>query len=146
MSGKRKRRFSTWADAEIAEDAARKQIAPLEIALKELVLGKVLWVEGEFNCRKVGLCKLDGAHGGVVVIVERSMVGARYLDGWASQMQALHPPLSSKEYTREYKAWLDLRGLATKAKAEQKAVNDRLREAAFVRPIGTVVDQSIRSY
>lgn len=146
MSSKRKRRFATWADAEIAEDASRKQVAPLEIALKELVLGKVTWVEGEFNCRKIGLCKLDGAHGGVVVIVERSMVGARYLDEWAGQMQAMPPPLSSKEYTREYKAWLDIRRLAARAKSEQQAVNDRLREAAFVRPIGSTVDQSVRTY
>lgn len=146
MSGKRKRRFASWADAEIAEDASRKQIASFEIAMKELVLGKVTWVEGEFNRRKIGLCKLDGAHGGVVVIVEASMVSARYLDEWAGLIQALPPPLSSKEYTREYKAWLDLRRLAVRAKSEQKDVNDRLREAVAVRPIGSVVDQSVPSY
>ena len=148
MSHKRKRRFATWADAEIAYDAASRMSGVLEIALRELVLEKVKWIPGE-QPRKIGLCKLDGAHGGVVILVEREMIGAQYLDEWAGRIQAQPAPPASNQYKPEYRAWLDLQQLATKAKNEQRIVNERLMAEAkgpTTIPLPKVVDQDVRQY
>lgn len=148
MSQKRKRRFSTWADAEIAYDLANRMSGVLDVALRELVLGRVKWLEGE-QPRRVGLCKLDAPHGGVVILVEREMIGAQYLEEWAHRIQTTPAPAGSKDYHKDYKSWLDLRRLAAKAKDEQRVVSERLAEAAKgctrTAP-AQIVDQDVRSY
>ena len=148
MSSKRKRRFTTWVDAEIAYDALNRMSNALDIALRELVLGRVTWLQGA-QPRKVGLCKLDGAHGGVVILVEREMIGAQYLDEWASRIQEQVAPPTKKEYLPEYKAWLDLRRLAAKAKDEQRIVHERLLEESkgcARSALPGIVDQDVRNY
>lgn len=148
MSQKRKRAFATWADAEIAYEVSSRMLSVLDIALREMVLGKVKWLEGH-QPRKVGLCKLDGAHGGVVILVEREMIGAQYLDEWVTRIQSQEAPPTKKEYMPEYKAWLDLRRLAAKAKDEQRIVNERLAEEAKGcqrSALPGVVDQDVRTY
>lgn len=148
MPKKRKRRFATWADAEIAYDVANKTSNVLDIALREMVLGRVKWLEGE-QPRRIGLCRLEGAHGGVVILVEREMIVAKYLDEWARLIQAQEAPPTKKEYMPEYKAWLDLRRLAARAKNEQRIVNERLADEAKGCQRSTLpseVDQDVRTY
>lgn len=150
MANKRKRvrRFSTWADAEMAYDIANKMSNVLDIALAELVRGQVQWIQGE-QPRKIGLCKLRAAHGGVVILVEREMIGARYLDEWANEVQTRPSPPHTKGYQPEYNAWLDIRRLATKAKDEQRIVHEQLIEEAkgCARPgAPSIVDQSVPKY
>jgi hypothetical protein len=146
--GKRVRKFGSWADAEIAHDAAQKCASVLEIALLELALKRVKWLVGDTGSRRVGLCRLEAAHGGVVIIVEKGMVGARYLDEWVAQVEK-YAPCTKKEYMPEYKAWLDIRQLAAKAKEEQRAVYERLLASSSGCTSTTpasIVDQNVRSY
>lgn len=148
MSHKKKRRFATWADAEIAYDVANRMSSVLDIALTAMVKGAVHWIDGE-QPRKIGLCKLEAAHGGVVILVEREMVGAQYLDEWIIRTQAQPAPTVGSLNMPEYRAWLDRQQLARKAKHEQSVVNNRLRaEAAGAtrRPLPPVVDQDVRKY
>jgi hypothetical protein len=146
---KRKRKFSTWADAEFAHDAAQRSTGILEIALRELVHGKVTWLNGDLNVRRVGLCKMDGAHGGVVIISDRSMVTAYYLEEWVNRIMTMPAPLSKKEYMPDFKAWLDFRALAGKVKDTQRAANEQFSGGEGICrrtvPAG-IVDQDVRSY
>lgn len=148
MSHKRRRRFTTWADAEIAYDVANRMSSILEVALREMVKGTVKWIPGE-QPRRIGLCKLDAAHGGVVILVERDMIGAQYLDEWAHRTLSEPAPPATNKYKPEYRSWLDRQQLATKAKNEQRIVNERLRTEATGATrlqLPPVVDQDVRQY
>lgn len=148
MSSKKKvRRFPTWADAEIAHSVSDRMAAVLDIALHDLVRGTVKWVEGA-KAKKIGLCRLTEAHGGVVILVERTMVGARYLEEWATGILAIPAP-NAKDYSIKYKAWLDTRWLATAALEHRAVAKARAAEAAKGCqriPIAGEVDQDIRKY
>lgn len=147
MGKKRVHTFSTWTDAELAYEASSKIAGVLGIALRELVNGTVEWLPGE-QPRKIGLCKLKDPHGGVVVLVEREMVGAMYLNEWLDQVQT-QPAPNAKTYMPQYKAWLDIRRLAAEAKtkqeqAHQAAVEEGKGCSRTVMP--PVVDQDVRTY
>lgn len=146
---KKKMRFATWADAELAQREASKDVGVLEIALRELAFGNVQWLKGDMGVRSIGLCKLDAAHGGVVIIKNRKSVGARYLDDWANQIQTWPAPPSKREYEADYREWLDLRRLATSAKEEQRRVHEALstrNSSCTMRAPASIVDQSVPSY
>ena len=148
MGSKRKRTFKSWADAETAFDEAQKQGWITFAALDAMVHDRVKWIKG-LTPRRVGVCKLDAAHGGIAILVDRDGISAHYLDGWISTIEAMPPPLLKKEYTKEYKAWLDLRKLAAAARSEQRTANDRAEEASKGcqrTPIPGVVDQEVRQY
>ena len=140
--------FSTWADTESAYKVASRLAGALEVALGELVRGTVKWLEGE-QPRKIGLCKLAAPHGGIVILVEQTMVGALYLNDWILRVQNQSTPPTKKEYMPEYKAWLDIRRLAEMAKAEQEQAQERAREEAKgcqrIAP-PQEVDQDVRTY
>ncbi len=147
MGKKRVHTFSTWADAEAAYNTASKMAGALDIALGELVRGSVKWLEGE-QPRKVGLCKLAAPNGGVVILVEQTMVGAIYLNDWLERVEKSTPP-TKKEYMPEYKAWVDVRRLATTAKKEQELAQQRaFEEAKGCERIAPPqeVDQDVRTY
>jgi hypothetical protein len=146
---KRKRKFSTWADAEFAHDAAQRSTGILEIALRELVHGNVKWLSGDLNVRRVGLCKMDGAHGGVVIISDRNRVEAYYLEEWVNRMLTMPAPLSKKEYMPDYRAWTDFRALASRVMNEQRVANERLSGGDGLcksTPLPAIVDQGVRHY
>jgi len=148
MAKTRKHTFSSWADAEAAYRAASKMGGILDIALRELVQGRVKWIEGD-QPRKIGLCRMWEAHGGVVILVDRHMIGALYLDDWLARVQTQSAPPTSKDYTIEYKAWLDIRRLAAAAKTEQERAQERAAQEAHGCeriPIPQEVDQNIRTY
>jgi len=147
MGKKRARTFSTWADAEIAYRDASKSSGCLTIALTSLVHGTVKWIEGE-PPRRIGLCRLKEAHGGVVILADRHMVGAYYLNDWLERAQSQEAP-PGRDYMPEYKAWLDIRRLAAAAKAEQEKAQDEAASEAkgCSRSAPTQeVDQNIRTY
>ena len=145
---KRKHRYGSWADAESAASAHQKAEAVLCIALRELVTGKVKWLDGE-QPRKIGLCKLGAAHGGVVILVEREYINARYLEEWLGDVQQREAPPGTRDYMPEYKAWLDIRRLAAAAKTEQEQAKDKAaqeRQGCQRSPIAPIVDQDVRTY
>lgn len=147
MGKKRNRAFSTWTDAELAHEVVSKMSGALAIALEELVHERVRWLSGE-QPRKVGLCKLSEKHGGIVILVEREMVGAVYLNDWLEQVQR-RPAPHTKEYLPEYKAWLDIRRLAAAAKSEQEQAQERAATEAKGgerRALPAEVDQNVRTY
>ncbi len=145
--GKPKRMFKTVADAEAAWENVTKMSGVLEIALRELVIGRVKWLDGE-SPRRVGLCALGCPHGGVVILVDRFSIGARYLVEWLGDVQS-RPAPKTRDYMPEYKAWLDVRRLAAQAVNEMTKTNERAAEEAKgcqrIGP-GTVVDTDVRTY
>lgn len=148
MGKKRIHTFSTWADAESAYERASKQAGALDVALGDLVRGAVKWIDGE-QPRKIGLCKLSAPHGGVVILVEQKMVGALYLDEWLNRVQTQPPPSTKKEYMPDYRAWLDIRRLASSAKAEQEQAQERAAQESQGCARGApaqIVDQNVRTY
>lgn len=148
MAKKRTHTFSTWTDAEVAYVASSKMAGCLDIALRELVYGAVKWLSGE-QPRMIGLCKLKEKHGGVVILVEREMVGAMYLNEWLEKVQTAEAPPTKKDYMPEHKAWVDIRRLAAAAKTEQEQAQERARaEAGGCQRGGLAkeVSQDVRTY
>lgn len=147
MSVKRNQQFGTKKDAEAAWRAASKISGILEIALRELVTGQVKWLDGEAP-RRIGLCQLGKSHGGVVILVEQSMIGARLLEEWLEDVQSMPAP-NCRDYMPNYRAWLDIRQLAAQAVNEMTKANERAAEEAKgcqrIAPPGEV-DQNIRTY
>ncbi len=148
MGKKRKRTFQSWADAELAYNEAQQLGWILHAGLAAMVHDRVKWIKG-LTPRRLGVCKLEAAHGGIAILVDSDGISAHYLDRWIATIEAMPAPLEKKEYTKEYKAWLDLRKLAAAAKAEQRAAQDRMsasREGCQRTPLPAVVDQSVRQY
>lgn len=145
---KKKYTFSTWSDTDAAYKASSRQAGALEIALGELVRGAVKWIEGE-QPRKIGLCRLKDPHGGVVILVEQKVIGALFLDDWLLRVQTQPPPSTRREYMPDYRAWMDVRRLATAAKVEQDKAQDRaFSEAQGCQraALPKEVDQNVRTY
>ena len=147
MGVKRNQQFGTKADAEAAWRAATKVSGILEIALRELVIGRVKWLDGE-SPRRIGLCQLGQPHGGVVILVDQWMIGARYLEEWLGDVQSKPAP-NTRDYMPEYKAWLDIRQLAAQAVNEMTKANEWAAEKAKGcqrTALPGIVDQDIRTY
>lgn len=149
MGTKRKRRFSTWEDAENAEREATARCGALKIALRELVLGKVKWLEDQWKSRRIGLCQLGENHGGVVILIDRFIIDATWLDWWTKKvLEGISPP-TRKEYMPEYNAWLDVRQIATQAKELQRLAQEKSVDANLGctrLPLDPEVDQNVRIY
>ncbi len=146
MPTKRKHLFSTWADAEAAYNASSRAAILLDVALTQAVIGSVRWLQGE-PPQKVGLCKLEGSHGGVVILVERGMVGARYLDEWVTDVKSR--PAPPKDRRDAHKKWLEVQQLANTALKQRERVLAMAAERATGcerMPLPPVVDQDVRTY
>lgn len=147
MSHKKTRTYRTWEDAEAAHRTASKMAELLQSALEELVRGKVQWLEGRAP-RKIGLCKLAAPHGGIVILVEREMIGAQYLTAWSDMVQGTPAP-PARDYKPEYKTWLDIRRLAAAALTMREDARAKAAEESkgcSRMPLPGVVDQDVRSY
>ena len=147
MPKKQKSMFSTKADAEAAWRGSNRMAGVLELALREVVVGRVKWIDGE-SPRRIGLCAMGKPHGGVVILVERFAISARYLEEWITDVQGIPAP-NTKDYMPEYKSWLDVRRLAELAKVEMVKANERAaEEAKGCSRVGIppVVDQDVRQY
>jgi len=144
MGKPRKHRFPTWTDAEINEEVARKSLNVHEIALRELVRGKVTWIQSEeVNSRRIGVCALKEAHGGVVIIHEREHLAPYYVDEWCNRIRQLSAPITSRKHMPGYKAWLDSQKLADKVKSLQMEASNELwreRHSPAVGPSAPLVD------
>ena len=148
MSQKRKRNFATWADAETAYSALSAVSGAQEIALRSVVNGSVIWLEGE-QPRKIGLCQLDRQHCGVVILVERLIIGALYLDEWLRRVETQPEPYPKKSWMMEQRAWVDTRQLAAKAKTLRDQAQDKAAATASGCQRGgpaQEVDQNVRTY
>lgn len=132
MAKARKHRFPTWSDAELNEEVSRKSLNVHEVALRELVRGRVTWIKSEVVLsRKVGVCALEEAHGGVVILVEAGMISPYYVDEWCFRVRQQTAPPTCREYMPEYKSWIDIRQIADRVKEMQMEVSNRLaREGA----------------
>jgi hypothetical protein len=147
MGKKRVRKFSTWVDAEIAYTAATKRADCQAIALEAIVRGTVKWLPGE-QPRKIGLCRLKDQHGGVVILVDRELVGALYLNDWLEMVQTLEAP-TGRDYMPAYRSWLDVRRLAAAAKTAQEEARARAASVAEGCQRGGIppeVNQNIAAY
>ncbi len=146
MSRKKQRLFESWKDAETAYEGSAKMAIALDVALHDLVRMKVLWLAG-MAPRRIGLCRL-ASNQPVVILVEREMVGARYLEEWAETVKATPAP-SERDYKPEYKEWQDVQTLASTALKMREVALEKAAEAAkgcarTVLP--GEVDQNVRSY
>lgn len=145
--GKSKSPFRSKADAESAWNSASKMAGLLERALREVVVGGVKWIDGE-QPRRIGLCALGMPHGGVVILVERHMIGARYLEEWLLDVRGIPEP-KAKPHMPEHRAWVDIRRLADLAEEEMRKANERAAEEArgcTSTQLPPMVDQDVRQY
>lgn len=119
---RKKRFFGSWLDAETAWENASRVAEVLAMALTDLALGKVEWLER--GQKKIALSRLGAHHGGIVILAEDEKVGARYLDDWLSDMLGLPAPPRLRQ---GYNGWLDAYGLALEAKRRRDETVEKIR-------------------
>jgi hypothetical protein len=151
MSRQRKMKFESWKEAEAAYCQESKDRAILDSVVRELVIGKVDWIQGDLiqAHRKVGVCQLDRAHGGIVIIQEYGFVSAKYLESWVDAVIKIPAPMFRHKHESEYKNWLDIQTLAKAARQRRDDFLERKAIAECVPnrlPMAPLVDQNIRTY
>lgn len=148
MAKQRKRSFESWAAAEEMYFKVLSGAAVYQTALGQAVHGNVKWISG-LQPRKIGLCRLEDANGGIVIVVEREGVTAHYLSEWLQLIQTQEAPSTKKEYMPSYKAWLDRRQLAAQAKTLQEEAAARAAQSSIGcsrLPTAPIVNQDVRQY
>lgn len=134
---KKLRRFNSWEDAEVAERQASKERGILEDAVHALANNQVKWMQGLGH--RVGMCKLDSASGGIVILLEGGITSARYLDEWYNKVLSIPAP-TVLENQKAYRRWVDLQEIAAKVKIEQTRAMD-LKYGAVAPGIPAEVQQ-----
>jgi hypothetical protein len=120
--GKKKRQHATWADAELAYKDEARQRGLLEMALREMVIGKVHWIQGDLIMarRRIGILQLDRAHGGIIILQEHGNVSARYFDEWVAAVEGTPEPAVKHLNKIVNRDWRDQQTLARAAKKHRE--------------------------
>jgi hypothetical protein len=122
-----KRKFKSWAFAEEAYAHETKSAGLLQMALSDVLAGKVDWVSEEGGL-KVGVSRLDAPHGGIVVLLEDGIASAQYVDDWASWIgRRPMPSFSDPERTA---IWDRDQRFAAEVRRRQNTVHERLMAEA----------------
>lgn len=122
---RRKYKFESRQEAEDAFEQEHKELGLYQLALHDqLVKKETHWITDPKSRIKIGLSRVAGATGGIVVLVDKNRASVHYLDDWIRSIDGLHPPASNfKDHVNE---WNGLKSLASQAQAYRREKLDEL--------------------
>jgi hypothetical protein len=122
---RRKYKFESRQEAEEAFEKEHKELGLYQLALHDQMVKKdTHWITDTKTRIKIGLSRVAGATGGIVVLVDKNRASVHYLDDWLQSISKLTPPHSTfKDHVNE---WNGLQNLASQAQTYRREKLDEL--------------------
>lgn len=137
---RRKYKFGSRQEAEDAFEQEHKELSLHQLALHDQFVKKEMdWVTDPKSRIKIGLSRLAGATGGIVVLVDKNRASVHYLDDWLKSIDSTERSSSCKEHYNEF---LGLKHLAAVARNKRQLALDTLHGPQTAKVLTEVHNES----